>query len=680
MKPQLFHGVVAGTYTTSPDHVYLDEGIGLPEGPNVGRNGEHLTISFLSMNRSALSVRLCRSIAEHIPNFQGEVLVMDNGSSEDELSALEEALREMPYRWRVVRLGSNFGVAGGRNRTMEHVCTSWLMTLDNDIYLLSNPIPRIQQDLARLGCHFMALLLLAEDGKTTQIQGGTLNLTRIGGDLLLGCGTAYAPQPVDDEEPPAFLGTFLPGGAAVLRCDSFRALGGYDEGMFVGFEDVEFSLRLFRSGMKVGASNTAAFVHDHPPPASANDKDYEHARFARQRLEESAAHFEAKHGYKVWHGGVESWLEKRERDLGLSGSRAGSRGTTAAPSRRRVALVVDSYGWALSNIADQLVRHLSDEFEFDIVSSGDVAHPSMIPQVVHDSELVHFLWREPLNMIFQEAGSHYLQVMFGGWEAFQAQCLDSRTFTATVFDHLFLEDDEVQAREYLYSRVLAGYTVSSQKLMDVYSAIPGYSAPSAVTQDGVDLERFTPRNLARLAEFGSRPLRVGWAGNSAFGHWSEKGAREDLKGFHTMLRPAIERLRAEGIAIDEHYADKQIRSIPHHRMNEYYQDIDLLVCCSLTEGTPNPVLEAMACGVPVISTDVGIVPEVFGPRQREFMMAARSVETLKALIARMVSTQGLATALSAENIAQVQPWSWAVKAQNYRTFFRSVLNKHTRAA
>ena len=45
-------------------------------------------------------------------------------------------------------------------------------------------------------------------------------------------------------------------------------------------------------------------------------------------------------------------------------------------------------------------------------------------------------------------------------------------------------------------------------------------------------------------------------------------------------------------------------------MREYYNSLDLYICASRSEGTPRPVIEAAACGVPVISTDVGIVPEL----------------------------------------------------------------------
>ena len=109
-------------------------------------------------------------------------------------------------------------------------------------------------------------------------------------------------------------------------------------------------------------------------------------------------------------------------------------------------------------------------------------------------------------------------------------------------------------------------------------------------------------------------------------------------------------------------------------MPGYYAGIDVLLCASLTEGTPNPVLEAMACGIPVISTGVGIVPEVFGPRQLEFMMQQRSIESMMQLLLRLSFSPELLIQLSEENLHQIRMWDWAIRAESYRNFFREMID------
>lgn len=42
----------------------------------------------------------------------------------------------------------------------------------------------------------------------------------------------------------------------------------------------------------------------------------------------------------------------------------------------------------------------------------------------------------------------------------------------------------------------------------------------------------------------------------------------------------------------------------------YYHDADAFILTSLLEGTPNVIMEAMACGLPVVATRVGGVPEL----------------------------------------------------------------------
>ena len=182
---------------------------------------------------------------------------------------------------------------------------------------------------------------------------------------------------------------------------------------------------------------------------------------------------------------------------------------------------------------------------------------------------------------------------------------------------------------------------------------------------------FRPRDLERFDTLAGREIIIGWVGNS---EWAS--TLGDFKGVETILVPAVNELRAEGVPVRLQLADRKHGFIPHDEMPEYYAKIDVYVCASEIEGTPNPVLESMACGVPVISTDVGIVPQVFGEKQREFILSERSIECLKAAVRRLVSSPALFKELSNENRRSIARWDWRHQAEKFATFFDTVLAEH----
>lgn len=53
-----------------------------------------------------------------------------------------------------------------------------------------------------------------------------------------------------------------------------------------------------------------------------------------------------------------------------------------------------------------------------------------------------------------------------------------------------------------------------------------------------------------------------------------------------------------------------VGEIPHEKVIQEFYQADMFVFPSYTEGFPNVILEAMACGCPIVSSDVGAIPEM----------------------------------------------------------------------
>lgn len=81
-----------------------------------------------------------------------------------------------------------------------------------------------------------------------------------------------------------------------------------------------------------------------------------------------------------------------------------------------------------------------------------------------------------------------------------------------------------------------------------------------------------------------------------------------------------------------------VGAIEHFALGDWFRAADLLCLPSHNEGVPNVVLEAMACGTPVVATRVGGIPEVL-PDHAGMLVPARDRIALRgALIAALAAT------------------------------------------
>jgi glycosyltransferase involved in cell wall biosynthesis len=86
----------------------------------------------------------------------------------------------------------------------------------------------------------------------------------------------------------------------------------------------------------------------------------------------------------------------------------------------------------------------------------------------------------------------------------------------------------------------------------------------------------------------------------------------------------------------------------------WMQAFDVLANCSLTEGIPNAILEAMAVGTPVVATAVGGVPELIKDRETGLLIAPGNSAALATGVAKLLSDPVLALRLGQAGRAWVQ--------------------------
>jgi glycosyltransferase involved in cell wall biosynthesis len=123
-------------------------------------------------------------------------------------------------------------------------------------------------------------------------------------------------------------------------------------------------------------------------------------------------------------------------------------------------------------------------------------------------------------------------------------------------------------------------------------------APCHVIPHGINLSRFAPQPKAEARE------AVGWnrrAKHVLFPYPPTRG----VKDF-----PRAERVvTAAARQVEGPVELQSVYGVPHDEMSTYYNAADVLLLPSKSEGSPNSVKEAMACNVPVVTTDVGDVAE-----------------------------------------------------------------------
>ncbi len=288
----------------------------------------------------------------------------------------------------------------------------------------------------------------------------------------------------------------------------------------------------------------------------------------------------------------------------------------------RVILAVDRPGWSFYNIASKIVNYFNakykEQFLFNIAIGSTLRN--------EEADLVvAFKWNQLPGIMKNNKIKRSILCLY-----------DHVTWNLTSQDE-FAFKHAVRKADFI--------AAGNQMIIENLRVRDLDTVPVFLVEDGVSVNEFKP--IALPAQF-----TVGWCGNAAHGFGSIKGLE--------LIQEACDMTRTP-LVISDTSGNKVI---PLHAMPAWYERISCYVCASTAEGTPNPVLEAMACGRPVITTRVGLTERLVVDGINGFFVD-RTADSIANAIDEVKSGGRCAEMGHAARLA-AESYDWSFKMFNWR--------------
>ena len=119
---------------------------------------------------------------------------------------------------------------------------------------------------------------------------------------------------------------------------------------------------------------------------------------------------------------------------------------------------------------------------------------------------------------------------------------------------------------------------------------------------------------------------------------------------------------------------KLLGDIPHEKMAAYDQIADVVVLPSLLEATSLSGLEAMACGAPVVGSNIGGIPEIIEDGHNGYLVSAKNVVELSDALIKIITDGKSRKNMGEESRKKVESeFTWNIIAKKTENVYLRVL-------
>ena len=301
--------------------------------------------------------------------------------------------------------------------------------------------------------------------------------------------------------------------------------------------------------------------------------------------------------------------------------------------RPKILIIGDVRGWAWDIKSEYLIKYLSDEFDITYVPLN-----------------------EP-NNIGIDVNHYDLYLMYGWNNVERLNMVPKERRIAGVTAH----KPEITMKTYIIPQLKLALWNHANSLLLLEELRKWKLKNIFYVPNGVEETLFTIKVPIQTER---NNLVVGHVGKHC-------GSGTDAKGHQRFIEPAC---KAADVQYIGHYNNYRNR-VPHNKMPDFYQQLDVFIVSSETDGTPNGALEAAACGRPIISNRIGNMPEFIKDGYNGFLVE-RKVEAYVERLKYLKNNRDHLKEMGNNARKTVESgWTWNIMSQNYRKMFREILLK-----
>ena len=223
------------------------------------KDKKKVAIVILNWNGAALMERFLPSVVRYSPEEMAEVVVADNGSTDDSLALLAEKFPSV----RVVRFAQNYGFAEGYNRALQQIDTPYAVLLNSDVEVtpgwLEAPLRRLE---ASPEVAAVQPKLLAERARDQFEYAGAAGgfMDKYGYPFCR--GRIFQEIETDRGQYDAEADILWATGACLfVRTEVYRAVGGLDAKFFAHQEEIDMCWRMRARGYRLVCTPESVVYH-----------------------------------------------------------------------------------------------------------------------------------------------------------------------------------------------------------------------------------------------------------------------------------------------------------------------------------------------------------------------------------------------------------------------------------